>query len=69
MLLVTRVTMTESKVCVYSEQHPPFVHIFFFFFKALLHKERTWLTNLSGSIMRRDCILNSDSRKVCMSAV
>lgn len=70
MLLVTRVTMTESKVCVYSEQHPPFVHIFFFFFnKALLHKERTGQTNLSGIMMRRDCILYSDSQKVCLSAV
>lgn len=68
MLLVTRVMMTESKVCAYSEQHPPFVHISFFL-KALLHKERTWPTNLSGSIIRRDCILYSDSQKVCTSAV
>jgi len=51
--------MTERKVYDYSEQHPPFIH---FKNKAPLHKERTWPTNLSGSMMGRQ-----DERRQCFS--
>lgn len=45
----------DKEVYDYSEQHPH-SHISFFFvfrIKALLHKERTWPKNLSGSGMVR----------------